>query len=116
MFNDLNERTKKGEFLDFDLTAFDGCTATLCGSFDRCYYHSVEIVFRKVGFIRLPTVFADPVFRFATTSEASKLADELDLESDDVVFAIDLDAGRGTTTAFIAGQGCGDQLWIGLPV
>ncbi|MDF1666113.1 MAG: hypothetical protein P1V97_30425 [Planctomycetota bacterium] len=54
---------------EFKIKKFDSVRLTICGSFDFCYYHQIEIHFDEVSYIDLPCIFWAPSFREASKSE-----------------------------------------------
>ena len=84
----VNKIIKKTNSIDFRIQAYDGCNLLLVGSFDLCYYHTVEINFGEVSYISLPINFIYPIFRQASVKEINSICNLIYLEPEDIVYCI----------------------------
>ena len=48
-------------------------TLTIIADYDLSYHHSVEVVFKDVGYIECPTEFSHPKFRDAIPSDRERI-------------------------------------------
>jgi hypothetical protein len=65
IFDRVNEIVETTNTTDFRIQSYDSVNLLLIGSFDFAYYHEVEVEveFREVTYISLPTYFECPTFR-----------------------------------------------------
>ena len=85
----INEIVQTTNTNDFRIDSYEVGNLLLIGSFDFCYYHSVEIRFKEVLYISLPTEFDYPIFRIANLSEIQSIRQQIWLEPEDVVYCIE---------------------------
>jgi len=88
-FRRINEIVETTNTTDFRIQSYNSVSLLLTGSFDFNYYHEVEVEFKEVSYISLPSDFYDPVFRLANAEEIESIRKLIALEKKDVVFCIE---------------------------
>ena len=88
----------------FYIHSFDGYRMILVGSKDISYNQLVEVEFVDVAYCSCSVYFNDAKFRIAKLQERKDIGKIVDLVKDEIVFAIEADAGVGDTTFFIVAK------------
>jgi hypothetical protein len=88
-FNRINEIVETTNTTDFRIQSYDSANLLVTGSFDFCYYHEVEVEFRAVSYISLPSDFNSPNFRRVSTHEIESIRKLIALEPEDIVYCIE---------------------------
>ena len=88
----VNKLVAAENITDFQLFDFDGSRMRICGSFDLCYYHDIEVVFIDPVFTSLAMYFSEPTFRMANKEEIAELAHVPD--KDESVFCVEADGRK----------------------
>lgn len=88
-FDRVNEIAETTNTTDFRIQFYDSANLLITGSFDFCYYHEVEVAFKDVSYISLPTDFNHPRFRRADANEIEAIRKLIALEPEDIVYCIE---------------------------
>ena len=88
-FDRINEIVETTNITNFCIQSYDNDNLLMTGSFDFCYYHEVEIEFKEVSYISLPSGFNYPRFRRASAHEIESIRKLIALEPEDIVYCIE---------------------------
>ena len=94
--NIVNKTIQSDNISDFRIERYEINNLLLTGSFDFCYYHSLELNFTEVSYISLPTEFNYPIFRIANLSEIQSIRQQIFLEPEDLVYCIEAETSCST--------------------
>lgn len=96
IFERVNQIIKTTNTTDFRVHSYDGVNLVLTGSFDFAYYHEVEVEFREVAYISLPSCFENPNFRIGTPEEIEAVRKVIALEKEDIVYCVEAETSCST--------------------
>jgi hypothetical protein len=96
-FDRINEIVETSNTTDFRVQSYDSVNLLITGSFDFCYYHEVEVEFKEVSYISLPSNFNCPRFHIASAHEIESIRKLIALESEDIVYCIEAETSCSIT-------------------
>ena len=85
----INSIIQKKDLPDFKIDSYIQDNLVLTGSHDFCYYHEIEIKFKEVYYISLPSEFYYPLFRLATLEETQAIEQLVAIELEAKAYCIE---------------------------
>jgi len=85
----INSVIRNKSIPDFQIYSYNPNNILLVGSHDLCYYHELEIEFKEVWYLSLPTEFCYPTFRFVTLEESNSIKRFVDIEAEAIIYGVE---------------------------